>query len=491
MATKAPPPLPRRRAGIGFNVLVQIAAVSALVLMSNWMASRYHRRYEWASTLYYDLAPKTRQVLAALKEPLDIVVFIPSGSEQSSDQKVLRDTRDLLKEFQYAGKGMVRVEYVDPQHDLNRARQLVEKYHLNSPDQIIFALGDRHKLVRLDDTFELDQSMYGEGARIKAFKGEGVFLSAIQAVTEEKPSKVYFLTGHGERDIADPSERDGYTGVSAYIKRDNITAEKWNLLEKQALPADASAVVIAGPRTAYTDVERNMLEDYLKNQGRLFVMLDPRQKSGLEPFLKNWGVLADDNLICSRLLAMINVTALGSDYSRHPITAKLVDINTTFPYARSVRPVVQSQAPAADQPQVTELVRTPEDFWGESNPNNERIQFDPNTDIPGPLPLAVAVERGKPRDENVNLGVTRMVVVGCSSFAANGNLSGGNVDFFMNSLNWLMKREQQIAVGPKTAQEFGLDMSVKQVLSVCVLAVVGMPLLVGLVGFTVWLRRRR
>ena len=61
----------------------------------------------------------------------------------------------------------------------------------------------------------------------------------------------------------------------------------------------------------------------------------------------------------------------------------------------------------------------------------------------------------------------------------------------MNSLNWLLKREQLIAVSPKLPQEFHLDMTPNEARGVYALVIVGMPLVVALLGLAVWARRRK
>jgi ABC-type uncharacterized transport system involved in gliding motility auxiliary subunit len=493
-----PPTLRRRRLVIGTNVLVQVAAVLALVVMVNWLTSRHYLRFDWTKSGYYKLSEKTKQLVGSLKEPLDVVVFLPESGRQEYVQKVLEDVRNLLKEFQFYGKDKLRVEYVDPQRDLARAQQLVTQYNLDSPDVVIFASGSHHKYVSLDDMVDLDrgQGEMGEEPRVKAFKGEGLFLAAIQTVTEEASPKVYFLTGHGERNPEDFDQANGYSEVARYIKRDNITVGKWNLQEKQALPTDAGAIVIAGPRKAFSQMEVDALELYLKNKGRLFIMLDPHRQSGLEAFLRHWGVQVDDDLAMSKagmLLGteLLNVNAVGAEYGAHPITAKLADTNTEFPYARSVRRAPQPESGTADQPRVTELVKAGAEYWGETNPDTQHASFNPATDIAGPLPLAVAAETSKPQGVNVDIGVTRMVVVGTSRFVDNGDLAGGNLDFFMNSLNWLLQREQLVAVSPKTPEEFRLDMSPNQQMAVYILVIGGMPLAVAIIGLMVWLGRRK
>jgi ABC-type uncharacterized transport system involved in gliding motility auxiliary subunit len=488
------PTLRHRKLVISANLLLQIIAALALVVMVNWLASRHYWRLDWTKSGYYQLSEKTKQVLSTLPQPVKVVVFLQPAGERDPEfvEKIYQDARNLLKEFQFFGKNKLPVEYVDPQRDLARAKQLVEEYKVDQANVIIFASGDRHKYVAATDMVEVEQQgMMGGGARIKSFKAEGVFLSAIQSVIEGTSPNVYFLTGHGEHDPEDFDERRGYSALSSYIKRDNITVKKWNSQEKQSLPTDAGALVIAGPHTTFTDAELGALEQYLKNHGRLLVMLDPRQQTGLESFMQRWGVQVDDDLIVSPLLGMINVTALGTDYATHPITARMEDVNTSFPYARSVRRAERAQGPAADQPRVTELVKTPSSFWGETNPDAKQLEFDPATDLPGPLPVAVAIELGKPKDVKVDIGVTRAVVVGCSSFVDNHGITGGNVDFFMNAMNWLLQREQLVAVGPKTPEEFRLSMSLAQVRTVYALVIGGLPLAVAAIGMIVWTRRRR
>jgi len=493
----APPTLRHRQLVVGANVLVQILAVLAVVIMANWLVSRHYMRFDWTKSGYYKLSEKTRQVLASLKEPVDVVVFLPESGQHEYVEKVLEDVRNLLKEFQFYGKNNLHVEYVDPQRDLARAQKLVAQYNLDSPDVIVFADDGRHKYVRLDEMVDLENNPMDEGeARVKDFKGEGLFLSAIETVTEEKPPKIYFLTGHGERDPEDFDQRTGYSEIARYIKRDNITVEKWNLQEKQALPTDANAIVIAGPRTPYSQTEVNALEQYLNHRGRLLIMLDPRSQSGLEAFLKRWGVLVDNDLAMRKagtLLGteLLDVNTVGSDYAAHPITAKLADTNTEFPYARSIRRAPQTEGGPADQAHVTELVKAGPEYWGETDIDSEHASYDPATDISGPLPLAVAVETTRPQGLNVDIGVARMVVVGTSRFVDNSDLAAGNLDFFMNSLNWLLQREQLVAISPKVPEEFRLDMSPHQQLAVYLLVVGGMPLAVAIIGIAVWLSRRK
>jgi ABC-type uncharacterized transport system involved in gliding motility auxiliary subunit len=495
-SSKTAPTLRRRKVLISANVLVQVVVVFLLVVMVNWLASRHYLRFDWTNVSYYKLSDKTKQVLQGLKSPLDVVVFLQPSAQQPQVAKIYEDVRNLLKEFQYFGQKNLRIEYVDPQGDPHRAEQLVAKYKVDSPNVVIFASGDRHKYVTADELVEVDMSQMGQGYRIKAFKGEGAFLSAIQNVTESRQPVIYFLTGHGERDPNSMDEREGYSLLSQYIKRDNLKIEQWNLAEKQALPEDVGVLVVAGPTKKLSPAELGQLDEYLqKKGGRLFLMLDPRRETGLEAFLGRWGVQVDNNLAMAKGGTVLGtevlmVNALGRNYAPHPITKKLEGVNTEFPYARTVRRG-QGEPPGGGAPVVTELVKTPVAYWGETDLEAKRSKFDEGQDMQGPLSLAVAVEALKPPGVELEAGQYRMVVVGTSGFVDNGGITDSNLDFFLNSMNWLLQREALVAVGPKEPQEFRLDMTPGQAQAVKLLVAAGLPLAVAVFGFLVYLRRRK
>jgi len=487
-----------RRWVISANVLVQLGAVLVLLVLVNWLVSRHYTRFDWTKSGYYKISDKTQQALAALREPVRVIVYLQPNAESELEEKIFQDVRHLLTEFQFYGRDRLQIEYVDPDRDLARAKQVVEEYKFDvrEPALVIFAHGSRSKYVSKDEMVEMEGGA-GEGgpARIKSFKAEGAFLGAIQTVTEGEPPTIYFLTGHGERDPESFEQRAGYSTLATYIKRDNLKVARWNWQEQQAFPTNASALVIAGPKTKVAEAELAALDQYLKNHGRVLVMLDPKIESGLEGFLKKWGVQVDDDLILRKAGALLgtellDVNAVATTYAQHAVTAKLADVNTEFPYCRSVRQA-KTEAGSADQPRVTELASTSAAFWGETDPDTEHAKFDPARDVAGPVSLAVAVETGQPRGAEVDLGETRLIVVGTASFVDNSALTAGNLDFFMSSLNWLLKREQLLAVGPKVPDEFRLDISPNQLKAVYALTIVGLPLLVGLIGLLVWSRRRK
>jgi ABC-type uncharacterized transport system involved in gliding motility auxiliary subunit len=68
-------------------------------------------------------------------------------------------------------------------------------------------------------------------------------------------------------------------------------------------------------------------------------------------------------------------------------------------------------------------------------------------------------------------------------------LVGGNGDLFLSALNWLLEREQLLAIAPKPVEEARLIMDQRQLLALFWVLVVFLP---GgaVLGVAVWVRRR-
>ena len=128
---------------------------------------------------------------------------------------------------------------------------------------------------------------------------------------------------------------------------------------------------------------------------------------------------------------------VARDFAEHAITRPLVGSTVLF---EAPVPLAPSAAAQAEGTSFTELVRTDEAAWGESEPATRPWTRDATTEPAGPLAIAVALERGAGVARDVALRPTRIVVVGDATFVANGALAqraNANRDVFLNSLAWL------------------------------------------------------
>ena len=485
-----------RKFAISLNTLVIIILVAAIIGMINYLSIRHYKRMDWTHSGYYSLSDKTVSLLKTIKDPIQVIVFFQPS------QEVYDDVKNLLREYQDKTDKLL-VEYIDPNRNLARTKQLAEEYQVSEANVVIFARGEganrKSKYVTTSDIVEMDMSggMMGRPPQKKAFKGEQAFTSAIQNVLESKQPTVYFLTGHGEGDPEGFDEQFGLSTLSSYLKRENLKVSKLNFATSKQIPDDCDVLVVAGP-TKLPPPDLEVLDRYLQNKGRMMVLLDSQKESGMNGLLQNWGVTVDnDQVIGIFSMGGLKVLseAIGVEYNQHPIVKKLEDQNTTFPLCRSLEVDTASPSPAPDKPRATWLVKSHEQFWGETDiANIKKPKFDLGADKKGPLILAAAVESGNLPGSDVSLPSTRMVVVGSSLFVSNGELpnSPANLDFFLNSVNWLInKPERVMGISPKMPREFRLSLTEPQLQTLKLSLIFGLPGCVAVMGAIVWWRRRK
>lgn len=475
----------RHRLLVSVNTAAALLLASAVTLMINYLSFRHYYRADWSAAQLYALSPKTDGLLEGLKKQVDITVFFQPGNV------LYENIHNLLREYQFHS-GRLNIQWVDPDRDLAQTEELALKYEVTEPNVVVFDCNGRSKYVRADEIAIIDASSGVE--RIVAFKGEQAFSSAIQAVAQPTMPVVYFLTGHGESDIENFDRRTGFSGVARLIERDNIAVRTLLLSTEQQIPADCNALIIAGAAKSMSKAEADIIRAWLQRNGRIMILADTGQISGLEPLLREWGILLLPDVVLdpARTLTGREVFVAGYN-SSHPITRKLGTTAAIFHLPRSVQPDYSVAAAAVDRPQVSPIAFSSDDSWAETQPEVSPAVFDESTgDVPGPISMAVAVEKGTSAGQlDMQIRPSRMVVFGDSGFVSNGGLTGGDVSLFMSSLNWLLDREELLAIPPRQINDTRLKLTRSGVRILFWSTVGGIPAFAAIFGILLWFRRRK
>lgn len=473
----------RHRLWIGLNTGVALLLATTIVLMLNYLSYRHYYRTDWSSRQFYSLSSKTIGLLESLKEPINITVFFQPGNV------LYEDIHNLLREYQFHSD-QLNIQWVDPDRDLALTEEMAVKYEVTEPNVVVFDNGERQKYVRADEIAKIDASSGVE--RIIAFQGEQAFSSAILGVVQTTAPTVYFLTGHGERDIDNFDRRQGFSGIRQIIERDNVVVSTLELSKEKKIPSNCDALIVAGAAQRMSSPEVEIIRDWLRRSGRLIILADAGQTSGLEPLLREWGVVIGNDLVLDPDRTLTGREVFVSAYNKHPITDKLGTTAAIFQLPRSVEPDYY-QEQTADRTQVTPLALSSDNSWAETQPEQSPAQYDAKTgDLKGPVSLAVAVEKGGMSGGlDMQIRPARMVVFGDSGFVSNGGLTGGDTSLFMSSLNWLLDREQLMAVPPKQVLDTRLKLTRNDTQILFWSSVLGIPAFAALLGMMLWMRRRK
>jgi ABC-type uncharacterized transport system involved in gliding motility auxiliary subunit len=497
-----------------------VVLATALFLIVNYFGWKYYKRFDWTGSHLYTLSEKSRNVLRDLKSDVEFIVLLPAG------QNTYEPTRELLSRYAAASRH-VRVRVADPEKNPLETQQLATRYQISNPSVVVVRGKDR-RVIDAADLADFDFSgmqMGQQQPEMTGFKGEQLFTGALLQLAEGRKPKILFTTGHGEHAL-DDQKGTGLSGAQDILGRDNFEMGEWASLGKPAVPPGTDLLVIAGPTSSFLPPELAALKSYLDGGGRLLVMLDPTLgppgsprlvDTGLEGFLAAYGVKVGQDVVVDPAngLPMFSAVYLyAQDYGEHPITKVLRSgrLPVLIKLARSVAkgspaaggPLAPMAPDAAGAPAgplgpggpgghhpadtVTELLRTSNQGWGETDlAHLERVTHDAS-DVAGPVPVGVAVER---RPAGGKRGM-RLLVFGDSDFATNQllRMNAPNTILLANSLNWLAEREALLAIPPRKTEQVHLSLTRQQLYSILGVLLL-MPGLAVVAGTYVYFVRRR
>ena len=488
----------RERIVTASTMTAGVVLAVALFGMVNWIGYRHYVHADWTSSKLYSLSAKTEHILAGLDTDVSVVVFM------TPQTPLFEETRELLTRYQ-AASPHVHVEFIDPDRNPLRTQQLAKEYGVSAANTVVFSAGTHKKYVSSDQLADYDYAgvQYGQGPKLKAFKGEEQFTSAILAVVNPEQPRVYFTTGHGEHDPAS-SKEDGYSELAAALKRDNLDVKTTTLLSG-SVPKDCDVLVVAGPTAPFAEVERKAIAGYIAAGGRALVMLDPvlggRQRpSGLAELVRTYGIVADNDIVVDpdqRLPLFGLETVYTTKFGSHPVVDGMQGLAVLLPIARSISTVT---VPGVTD---TSLLSTSAGGWGETDIAGilagKPIARD-DKDIKGPVSLGVAAEPAADAKEGDATGAApavasakwRLIVLGDSDFAANASVANaGNLNLGLNAVNWLARQQQALGIAPRQPEQVSLYLSAAQMRAITLLSLVGLPGAAILLGVAVWWRRRR
>ena len=233
-------------------VVIGLAIVVAVNVFANELPEKA-KSVDLTSQNLYTLTDDSVNLVKDLKQ--DVTLYVLS-SEKSADDTVAR----TLSNYEDASSH-IKVEYIDPAVSPNFYASYTDT--APSDGSIIVVSGNTSKVVSSSDLYQydIDYSTYTQTK--SAYDGEGQLTSAISYVTSEDLPKVYTITGHGETALDD-------TFKSA-LEKMNISVEDLTLLQEEAIPEDAAAVIINGPTSDFSADDATKISTYLAGGGKLIV----------------------------------------------------------------------------------------------------------------------------------------------------------------------------------------------------------------------------
>ena len=477
------------------NLLLMVILVIGILVLINYIFSRYHHRFDFTEAKVHSLSDQSVTVLKNLENEVRIKSFFLEGNYQ-------RNTMQYLMDNYTYHTSKIKYEFIDP--DKNPG--LVKRYEVTEDGTSIFESGDKES--RITSTSEED------------------ITNAIIKISREKKKTIYFLEGHGEGSIEN-LEDGGYSQAKAELEKLAYDVKKLSLALPDTFPGDVDLLIIPGPKKDLFPDEIETIRNFLQKGGRVFFMVDPQTAPGLSPFLAEFGVKLEDDVIVdtvSRLMGGDYFMPVVSEYEYHDITSKF-RYATFFPFARSVDTTEEKPEGIS----ITVLARTSQNSWSERQLEEQQVAFNEEKDKAGPISLAVVAtieykddeaeeesaesekteaesgaevkeemaqdkdkeERGEEIQEDKPRPEGRLAVFGDSGFVSNQYYyTSGNGNFFLNTAAWLTEEADLISIQPNTASPKTIQLTPSQGRMIFFVSLIILPLAVLVTGTIIWARRR-
>jgi ABC-type uncharacterized transport system involved in gliding motility auxiliary subunit len=440
------------------NTMIITLSFLLILGLLNFLVVRNEVRIDFTENQIFTLSSQSQAILSKLTQPVKVWLF--QSELNSGDLELLNNYSRYSSQFSF--------ELVDPEIEI----QLAQEFEIKSIGEVYIEYGDKKRLIQKISEVES--------------LSEAKLTSGIQAIQSDRPPAIlYFLQGHGETELT-PTEEGLSQAVESLTQR-GYQAKPLNLAQVDKIPEDTQVIIIVSPKRQFSKGEVEALSKYLKDNGRLLLMLDPKTDPGLTPLLEDWGIKLDQRIVIDvsgtgGLIGFGPATVIITNYGNHPITEAFGDGISLYHLSRlvSTKPKPEIEAVA--------LLITNEQAWAEGRLDGQEIEFDPTEDIPGPLDIGVALNRQNDKDKN-----SRLVVLGNATFATNGWFTQQlNRDMFLNTIEWLGGTETDpiLSITPKEPNNRRINLTVMQANILGWLALVLVPLFGFAIALITWWRGR-
>ena len=450
-----------------------IVIVVVINLIINTVPSKYSE-IDVSDQKLFSIGKQTEKFLKNLDKDVTIYQVAASGSEDETIKKLLQkyeETSDHIK-----------AEQKDPVVNPKFTSEYTDKQVTSN--SLIVTCGDRSKIVDYNDIYESSVDYTTYSYTTTGFDGEGQITSAISYVTSENLPVLYTLDGHGEKAL-DPT-------IQEDIEKANIEIRTLNLLTEETVPEDAACLLINSPASDISEDEKNAVLTYLENGGKAMIFSDYTEESmdNFDAVLKNYGVERTEGIVIEGdsqhyaqmpyyLVPTVNSTDAVSDFASK-------GYYVLMPYAQGIKKTDDVR----DTVTINSLLTTSDSAYSKVDVNSGTIEKT-DDDIDGPFDLGVSITETLDDDKE-----TQIVYYTSSNLMdsqINQMVSGGNEQMIMSSLSWMCSSDETstISVPSKNLQISYLTLTAYDVSFWKIMVMGIIPVVFLVMGFMVWLKRRK
>ncbi|MBN1960858.1 MAG: GldG family protein [Deltaproteobacteria bacterium] len=470
--------------------VLAVAIVGSLILI-NIVGVKLFGRLDFTRDRQFSLSKATKDTLAELKGPVTVRAYFTADLPPQYSANA-RYIKDILDEYYSNSNDNFRYEFIDPataETAADKEKKKEVKHDIfgravrepTSIERELETLGIPPVQVQVneDDKVEVKRAYMGI-AVIAGEKKEVIpvvqnsagfeydLTTLIRKLTRAKLPKIALIDGHQGFDT------DKEISNAWQLLARNYQMIKVDLTQQKEIPVDVDAIIIASPKTPFSQDEKRALDAFvMSGRGAAFLLdvIRPDMQTmqsepanhGLDDLMQAYGVTVGPGLVVDSNCARIRVKQIRGNMQfiqpvaypfipfsqaldrQHPLTRGLA--NVAFPF---ISPVYVNTSDN-DTIKVEKLIQSSSQSWLQKPPYNldpmQRWTMDMVNDE-GAKNLIVTLSGALKSYANPNnhANNARVIVAGGASFIHDQFLSQTNATLLMNLVDWMLLDDALLAV---------------------------------------------
>lgn len=466
----------------GYSTVVSAAVLIIIIVINLFVGAipPSYTKIDTSSNELYTISDETKNFVSVISEDVNIYFIAESGAEDTTIDELLGRYVSL--------NNRITVQKVSPATNPNFTAKYTDQPL--SPSSLIFESARRSYVVDNSEIYVTEYSQeelinyYTTGAMPRgttSFAGESSITGALDYVTSDRIPTAYMLGGHGESPFGEK--------ISGYISDDNIIVSELSLLTSEAVPEDATCLIINNPTADISTEESTKIKNYLSAGGYMIIMTgySDTDLPNLYTLTAEYGAQYNDGMVIE---GNANYYMSGYPYFLLPkieasdISSLITNdnIRTALPYAHSI----QKSETLPDNITVTSLLTTSAAAYVKADAFNIESLEKAEGDAAGPFDLGVLI-----KDNATGAKIIWLSSPYIADDQIDLSVSGGNSTFLLSALTYLSEKEASVSIAAKSMQVAALVIDEFSSNAWGAIITVILPAGIIILGLSLWLRRRK
>ena len=271
------------------KALNQLGIVFLALIVINLISHFFFKRFDLTQDKRYTLSETTLNIIKNVDSPLYIDVYL-DGNFPPEFKRLQNETKQLLEEFSAYNSNIV-FQFKNPIEKETMRVEVMKEFYERGMQPLSITVEDKGKQSQ-EVVFPWAQATYGKKftkvSLLKNLMGASTeekvissvqhlefgFAEAITKITKEKQKKIAVIKGNGE--LIEPLIADFLTTVkeSYYIGPFTLDSVAKQPVQTLAALKKYDLALIAKPTEAFTEAEKQVLDQFIMNGGKTLWLVD-------------------------------------------------------------------------------------------------------------------------------------------------------------------------------------------------------------------------